>query len=132
MSDKLSKNSNQHPSPALMERILNSQEQQLVIRDKEIDLQKQIDRNTHDYAKAALEVEAKDKESERVHKAIMIKLRYIFAGIIIVCLFSLFGFALYLNKDQIVMEIIKAIMYFGAGGFGGYYYSEGKKSKDNN
>jgi len=102
-----------------------------VIRGQEIDLRKQNDRNAHDYAKAALEANVKDREAERNHVAGIAKFRYLFAGIIILFLVVLFCFALFMNKDQVVMEIIKAIMFFGSGGISGY--ALGKKSpKDNN
>jgi hypothetical protein len=124
-----SQNQTQHPSPALLERFINVQEQELVIRGQEIDLRKQNDHNAHDYAKAALEANVKDREAERNHVANTTKFCYIFAGIVIFFLMVLFCFALYLNKDVIVMEIIKAIMFFGTGGIGGYALAK-KAPKD--
>lgn len=121
---------NKHPSPALLERLINVQEQELILRGQEIDLRKQNDSNTHEYAKAALEANVKDREAERSHMQNTMKHRYVFAAIIIILLTALFCFALHLGKDNIVMEIIKAIMFFGTGGLGGYAYAK-NNSKEN-
>jgi uncharacterized membrane protein YcjF (UPF0283 family) len=123
MNDK-PQSQNKHPSPALLEKFINVQEQELIIRGQEIDLRKQSDGNAHEYAKAALEANVKDREAERTHIANITKSRYIFAGIIIFFLIILFCFALFLNKDQIVMEIIKAIILFGSGGISGYAFGK--------
>ncbi len=130
MSNEIAQNAEQHPSPALIERFIDIQEKELVIRTQEIDLKKQSDNNAHDYAKAALDANIKDRTEERKHAADVIKLRYIFSGIIIVGLIIFLGFALSQDKDQIVMEIIKAIMFFCTGGIGGY--AVGKRAKNNN
>ena len=124
MNEKNSNSSNaKHPNPALFERFLNVQEQELVLRGQEIDLRKLNDTNTHEYAKAALSANVKDREAERSYMKNVMKDRFIFAGIVIFFLVLLFCFALYFDKDAIVMEIVKAIMFFGAGGIGGYAYA---------
>lgn len=124
------KSPNQQLSPALVERLLNIQEQEVVLRGQELNLRKQNDANAHEYAKAALEANVKDREAERSCMKDTMKYRYIFAGLIIFLLIILFCIALFLNKDAIVMEIIKAIMFFGAGGIGGYAYAQ-KIHKEN-
>lgn len=121
----MSGNSDKHPSPALLEKFIDIQEKELVMRGQEIELRKQSDSNAHAYAKAALEANIKDREAERSHVASITNHRFIFLAIIIILLICSFCFALYINKDQIVMEIIKAIMFFGTGGLGGYAW--GKK-----
>lgn len=60
----------------------------------------------------------------------MIKHRHIYYGIVLIGLIILVGFALYMNKDQIVMEALKAILLFGSGGIGGYAYAKTKKDPE--
>lgn len=124
MTENKPSSPNKQPSPALLERFINVQEQEVVLRGQELDLRKQNDANAHEYAKAALEANVKDREAERSCMKDTMKYRYIFAGLIIFFLIILFCLALFLNKDAIVMEIIKAIMFFGTGGIGGYAYAK--------
>lgn len=130
MTEKPASSANRHPSPALLERFINVQEQELVLRGQEIDLRKQNEANSHEYAKAALEANVKDRDAERSCMKDTMKYQYLFAGLVIMFLIILFCIALFLNKDAIVMEIIKAIMFFGAGGVGGYAYAK-KLPKEN-
>jgi hypothetical protein len=44
----------------------------------------------------------------------------VFAGIVVLVLAGFVAYALHLNKDQIALEIIKAIAFLAAGGMGGY------------
>lgn len=43
---------------------------------------------------------------------------------IIIVFFIFLGGALYLNKEQIALEIIKAIIFLASGGIGGYAYGK--------
>lgn len=118
-----------HVNPALIEKFINVQEKELVIRGQELELKKLNDSNSHEYAKAALDANVTDREAERKNNANILKYGYIFGGAVIFLLVILFVFALFLNKDQIVMEILKAIIFIGSGGISGY--ALGKKSTNN-
>jgi hypothetical protein len=50
----------------------------------------------------------------------MISRAYLFASVIILAGLSFLGYALHLNKDEIVLEVIKAAIFILAGGAGGY------------
>ncbi|HFL3398971.1 TPA: hypothetical protein ACG3NN_002875 [Legionella pneumophila] len=123
-------NNKNHPNPALIEKFLAVQEQELVMRGKELEVHQQNNNNTHEYALAALQANKEDREAIRTHQEKIIKTRYIFSGIILVFLFVLIGFCLYLNKDQIVLEILKAVLFFASGSGLGYAYAK-KTSKNN-
>jgi uncharacterized membrane protein YcjF (UPF0283 family) len=121
---------NNHPSPAIIEKFLNNQEKELELRCKELDLQQQSNNNSHEYAIAALQATKEDMEATRNHEATVIKSRHLFAGATLFGLIILVGFALYLNKDQIVLETLKAIILFGSGGLSGYGYAYMRTKKD--
>jgi hypothetical protein len=113
------------PDPALINRWLTVQERELMLRTEELALRKQADNNAFEYSKAALDANVKDREAERGHAKITIKYGYIFASVIIIGLFIFLGVALFLNKEQIAMEIVKAIIYLAVGGMSGYAYARG-------
>jgi hypothetical protein len=79
-----------------------------------------------------LKAQVQDRADERQHEANNTKYYLGFAVLIIIGLFAFFGIAIVKGKDQIVMEIIKAIMYVGAGGISGYSYSNTKRKKTDN
>lgn len=122
------KNKNMHISPDLIEKMIAVQEKDLIMRNEELQLQKEIQQqshaNAHEYSLAALQANVNDRQASRKHEENTIRHRYIFSGIILAGLICLIGFALYLNKDQVVMEALKAVLFFGSGGIGGYAYAK--------
>ncbi len=126
----MNESKNNHPNPAVIEKFLAVQEQEIIMRGKELEIRKQANEFSHEYATAALQANKEDRECSRRHEATVINNRYIFSGIVLLFLMSLVGFALYLNKDQIVLEAMKAILFFGSGGIGGYAYAKNKKEPD--
>jgi len=121
---------NTHPNPAIIEKFLAVQEQELLMRGKELELHQQNNNNSHEYAKAALQANKEDREAARNHESKVIKNSYMFSGVILICLLFLVGFALFLNKDQIVLEALKALLFFGSGGIGGYGYAKSKNKRE--
>ncbi len=75
---------------------------------------------THEYSLRLLDGELMDRQREREH----LKSTNMNAGILIAFLSLLLAagicYALYLNKDQLVMEFLKAILFLVTGGVGGY------------
>lgn len=116
---------------ATVDRFLDIQDKELTLREKELEHSKQARELDHEYALKALDAQIKDREGIRQHESSSTKFRYAFAAAILIGLFVLFGVAIKYNKDQIVMEILKVIMYVGAGALGGYSWGvKGKRSVD--
>jgi hypothetical protein len=115
-------------NPSELNRIISLQEQELMLRMQELELRKQTDNNNLDYAKAALDARVQDLKDERQHAKDIQKNLLSFFKILGIVFFIFLGIALSLNKDEIVKEIIKAIIYIGAGGSGGYFYGKSKGS----
>lgn len=111
-------------TPEVMEKIVNNQEKEIILRQQELELRKQADSNNFSYANASLEANLKNLESQRKHSSQESVYRYIFSGIVVFLLISLIAIGFYLNKDQAAMEIIKVVMYVGIGAFGGYSYGK--------
>lgn len=108
------------PDPELINRFIELQTQEISVRREELGLKKQEIANTHEYAKMALEAQVQDLGDSRKHSKSTRRDRLIFAGFIVILLGAFIVYALYLGKDQIAIEILKAIVYLLAGGLGGY------------
>lgn len=120
MNDNPSISSSDSLKPILIERLLAVQERELVLRNQELEVTKQDNKNVHEYAIAALQANTNERESERKYNSTREKYRYFFGSLTIFLLVILFCVALFLNKDQIVIEIIKAILFVSSGAIGGY------------
>lgn len=132
MNKNITQNSqtSQTPSPQLLERIVNIQEKQVELNYKEIEFRKLNEENGFKYAHAALETNAKDRDEERKHKKSVVRYILIFSGLLILMLFAFLSIAIFLNKDQLAYEIIKAILFFGSGGIGGYFFGKKNPKED--
>lgn len=108
----------------VMEKIVNNQEKEILLRQQELELRRQTDSNNFAFANNSLQANLKNLESQRNYDSKETIFRFIFAGILVFLLITLIIIGFYLNKDQAVMEIIKVIMYVGIGAFGGYSYGK--------
>lgn len=124
MSNNSSGNINPPISPALLERLISVQERELLLRTDEISLRKQSDSNAHDFAKASLAANLQDREANRKYYKSVITYRLIALVIVILLVAVFLSLALFLNKDQIVMEVVKVIIYLLVGGAGGYAWGK--------
>lgn len=115
--------------PHIIEKMLANQDKELELRNSELEFRKQNDANQLEYAKEAL----KHKESSQINNNDnsyrLIKARYIFGGILASILFLFLGLAVFLNKTELAMEIIKAVIYISAGALGGYSYGHVKEKR---
>lgn len=115
-------------NPQLLEQLAKNQEKDLLLRSQELELKKQSDNNSYNYSLQALEANKEDREANRTYYKTIIKATYWFSGLIIFAFFIFLSYALFLGKEKIVMEIIKAILYIAAGAMGGYGFGK-RKSK---
>jgi hypothetical protein len=104
----------------LVEKILENQAAIIRNESAQIELQKQNLTESYQYAKGTIEAQLEDRKDTRDHQRKIQRERMTFAGILVLVLALFVGYSLYLNKDQIALEIIKAIAFLAAGGMGGY------------
>jgi hypothetical protein len=137
MNDKEKPDSTSIPPPAsppppklsadalrLIEHFLQVQSQEIETRQQEITAREKESENAHQYALKSLEVQADNLEKDRQHKRTVYRDRLLFATVSILVLAIFLTIALFLNKDQIAIEIVKAIVYLAVGGLGGYAYHQ--------
>ena len=83
--------------------------------------------NNHDLAIIAIEKQASDRDSQREFIRKCRKDNFLFISGIIAVIGGLIFSALYMDKDSIAMEIIKAVLFLTSGGAGGYAIAKSNK-----
>jgi hypothetical protein len=111
---------NNPPSPAWFGQFLENQKTELSLKAQELELQKQKDANSFAYAEKALGAQERDRTHERECSRKTRKDLYFLVLGIVVIIAALVGVAMWLGKDQVALEIVKAVIYLLSGGAGGY------------
>lgn len=119
-----------HISPDLMQQFLNTQNKEIELRTQELVLRKQADNNSFEYGKASLAATERDRTAERKHRSGMFQSVLIFISLVTLVVVAFLAYALWLNKDNIALEVIKAIILVMVSGGGGYAMGS-KKSAEN-
>lgn len=118
-----------YEDPEILRRILDNQANDIIARQTEQEIKRQEIETAHEYSLKLLDAQLIDRQRDREHQKstnsngclILAFLSLLFAGGI--C------YALYLNKDNLVLEFLKAAVYLLAGGLGGWSF---KVIKDKN
>jgi hypothetical protein len=106
--------------PELFRRFIENQAQELEIRREENEIKKkELDYN-YDHAKRLLEAQLKDRGEERTFTEKNNSRGGKILCFLFIVLISAILYALYINKDAIVLELIKYVGLLLAGGVGGY------------
>src|SRR5690348_13455030 len=98
---------NQNINPGMLNVFLSNQQKELVLREQEIELRKQQEDHAFEFSKQALEVKQKELANQRQNNLDILKYKYNFAVIAMVMIATFIICALYLNKEQIVLELVK-------------------------
>lgn len=93
-----------------------------ITQDPETELEFRIRElgTTHEYSLKLLDGELMDRQREREHRRSTVFNASILVGFLSLLLAAGICYALYLNKDQLVMEFLQAILFIVTGGLGGY------------
>ncbi|NLL37494.1 MAG: hypothetical protein GX256_08245 [Fretibacterium sp.] len=133
----MSNTDNRPVDPVFFERFLENQKQELALKEKELDLEREkiragqkADERHLLYAQQQLEATERDRKDERLYKQTLeaktLKLFTVF--IFAATLFLIF--AVWKDKEQMLVEIFKIVAYGGSFGFGGYAW--GRYKRDGN
>ncbi len=107
-------------TPQMLEQLIDNQTKELSLRAKEIDLNRQRDEHAYEFGREALQAQKEDRQNQREHNRIMQRNGLVLVGVIVVILTIIVIVALFLNKESVAMEIIKACAFFTTGGALGY------------
>ena len=115
------------------------QTRQLEVRQQEIEVQrftaeterKKVD-NAQEYSLRALSAEVADRKDEREHEGKATGYGFRISLVAIIGTIVLMGYALYANKDQLILEAVKVLALAGGGGGVGYVlgFKKGKETAE--
>ena len=114
----------------LIQLFLDNQRKELELRTNELEITKQEEQHSYDVARLSLRTQADNIERDRQHKIALWRLFMKFAAFIAVIAALLMGFALWLGKEQFILEVLRIVFYGGSGVAVGAYYQKSKKSKE--
>ena len=109
--------------------MLDNQARELEIRSEEVAMREREAERNHSYAMKALDAQVVDRKDDRIFQKGFLGRFFTFSIIVLVIVVFGFSYALYLNKDQVVLEIVKAIVFIVSGGLGGYSLKSIKDKK---
>ena len=120
-------------TPELLSQFFQNQAKEIELRQSELNLKKQEDDHSFEFAKGALQAKLADRGSEREHERETLKFRLIFSGVALIAIVGMVIYSLYIGKENFAMEIIKAVIFLLSGGAGGFAIgrtSHGDSGKD--
>jgi len=116
--------------PDIFKQLLENQSVDLLIRQQDQEIKKREIENSHEYALKVLEAQLVDRQREREQTKSTLSTSGCIISVITLFIVAGICYALYLNKDQLVIEVVKAIVYIITGGLGGYSIKKIKSHKD--
>ena len=117
--------------PDLLRRILDNEANDIITRQTEHEIRRLEIETSHEYSLKLLDVQLADKQRDREYLKSTNINSSIVVGFLGVLLVAAFCYALYLNKDQVIMEFLKAILFLVTGGVGGYSLQIVRSTKSN-
>ena len=117
----------------LLQTFLENQSKELDLRTQELDLAKQQAQYDFEYAKISTEEQGKNLADARRHQRNLWEIAAKYGFCCLMTLTVIVCFALYLGREQFVLEIVRVAFYGGCGAVAGSYYQKGKRqeSKEN-
>ena len=117
----------------LFKTFLENQSKELELRGQELEIAKQRDAHNFEYSKFTTEAQIKDLTDERKHQREFWQIAFKLISCGIAALTLVICLALYLGREQFVLEIFRIVFYGGCGAVAGSYYQKSKylESKKN-
>jgi hypothetical protein len=110
---------------------LDLQKKELQIKEVELGLREKALEHSHSYAIKSLEANERDRKEQRKFFTNIVK-HSTWIGVAVIIIFAaLVSYILYLNKEQILIDIIKYVFIAGGSGTGGYYIGKNRKTEKN-
>lgn len=114
----------------IAEQFIKLQYEEIAIKKAEIELKKQQDQNNYEFSKESLKYQAEDLKDLRSYLTRKDKKGFWIFVMILLLFFSVIFVALFLNKDQLIGEILKTIAWIFGGGATGYAIGRNKQQKN--
>ena len=141
MNDEESKNNNEAlqklPRPEFIEKVvevqmkqIELQHEELSFRKEELEFQKQQSKQGFDYANKVLEANVEDLKTVRTTESINGVRTAFLITLFVLLSFGFFFFALWMNKEAVVFEILEKVAYIVGGGGAVIIYNKVRKKDD--
>ncbi|GAB3345876.1 hypothetical protein [Marilutibacter aestuarii] len=114
----------------LIAQYIETQKQEIALKAQSLEFEKQKDSHSFAYSKEALAAQERDRKDERDCKRQQRRDAHRFLLWIATVIALLIGAALYLDKEDVAMELVKAIVYIAAGAAAGYGIASKRAEKD--
>lgn len=114
-------------SEQTVQQLIDVQTKEQALRSQELQVRVQELQYQSKHALEILAAQERDREKERDHGRRMQRGPLIATVVVFTAILLFTGWALLMNKDAIVMDILKLVLGFAAGGIGGYGYAKSKK-----
>lgn len=113
--------------PPFVAQLVANQRKELEVRAQEADIERRRVENeryqiekAHEYAMRALDVQVKDRAEERKFDGTITTKAFRALTIVALGVIAFFLYALYDDRDQLILEILRVVVYAGGGGGIGY------------
>ena len=106
-------------SAELAKTIIENQTKEIELKKQEEDTKRQLLKYNYDIARQSLQLQKEDRNEQREHQKKLLKWLMIFGGFIALVLLVLVWIAMYFDKENFLIEIVKIIGYGGAGFWAG-------------
>jgi len=110
----------------LIKLFLENQKKELELRTQELEIAKQEELHSYDVSKLSLRAQTDSLESERKHSRQLWSMWLKYGSFFSVVVALLVALALWLGKEQFILEIFRAVFYGGFGATAGAYYQKSK------
>src|SRR5881397_151155 len=104
----------------LFKEFLKVQAEEIELKRQGFEIEIQSNKDSHEYAKLALQAQVRDREAERLHRYSHGTRTYWFIGGVIILLLLFAGFALYIDKEAVVKQLGEMIVVVLGAASGGY------------
>ncbi|MBQ7593149.1 MAG: hypothetical protein IJU48_02205 [Synergistaceae bacterium] len=112
----------------LAESILANQAKEIELRKQAEENKKQSLKYDYDLAKQSLQVQLEDRREQRAHQKVLWKWFMWFGAFLILITSGFVCWALYLDKEAFLLEIIRILFYGGSGFCAGISLNKMKKN----
>ncbi|MBK8552317.1 MAG: hypothetical protein IPL53_15120 [Ignavibacteria bacterium] len=106
------------PEPS--EKIIEFEMREIMLKEKEVELQKKESDNNFHYAKESLKYQLEDYKDIRKQETTKKRMTLLVVFISVFMFFTFLMAAMFLDKDEILADIIKVAGYVFGGGITGY------------
>jgi len=110
----------------LIKLFLENQKNELELRTQELEIAKQEELHNYDVTKLSLKAQTDSLESERKHSRQLWSMWVKYGSFLSVVVVLLVALALWLGKEQFILEVFRAVFYGGFGASAGAYYQKSK------